>query len=183
MRQTVSGDQLKAGQRSKDCRSSAVTGHRQADRQAAFVREPLRHDRNRGRVAESVTQPGNDAECQIEVVQRCGVGAEEESQADKDSADQRNLEGPEFVLQAPCHHERDRENEDGVREYVRHLGAAPPKLFLQRSDKHAPRVKTAESEIHGKPADHAPPTTYAIGAGVGCNICVSHSFSPLQKVR
>ena len=119
----------------EDRRAAAVAGHGQTDGQAALVREPLRHDRDRRRVAETVTDADDDAEADDQVRQAVGLGGEQEARRQEDAARDRDLEGTELVLKASRDDEGEREDDDGPAEDLDVSARFQPNSFSRGATK------------------------------------------------
>ena len=155
----VRRDEPEVGERSEDGRAAPVAGHGQADGEAALVREPLRHDGNRRRVAEAVPDADEDAEADDQIGQAAGPHAEDEARRQEDAAGERDPEGPELVLQPPREDEGDREDDDGPGEDEGRVRPLPAELLLQRRDEDAPGIQRAERQVHEEAPDDAPGAT------------------------
>src|SRR5271165_2080982 len=161
----IGGDELEISQRSKQRRPRSITADSETYGQAALVREPLRHHRNRRRISEAIAQPADHAEADIQPRQTGGVTAQEESQADEDCAGERNPEGAELVLQPAGDNEAQREDDHRDSEDGGGLRPLPAELLFQRRYEDAPGVERAESDVHHEAADYPPPTVQTGPAG------------------
>src|SRR5512140_2871490 len=136
----VRGDEPQARHGPEDRRPAAVAGDSETDREAALVREPLCHDWNRRRVAETVADADDYAEADDQVRQAVGLGGEQEARRQEDAARDRDLEGTELVLEAPGDDEGEREDDDSPSKHLRCVSSLPAELLLQRRHEDAPGI-------------------------------------------
>src|SRR5208337_935483 len=84
--------------------------------QSAFIGKPFGHHGYRRRVAKAVAEPAYHPEAHVQVSQAVRKGAQEETQADQNTAGQGNPEWTVLVLQPSRRDKRQGEddNSDGV---------------------------------------------------------------------
>ena len=151
------------GERTEDRGARAVSTHHQADDEPTLVGKPLRSDRRRRGVAESVAQADDDAEREIQRDQRARETGEDEAGADEDAANRRADARSLEILDPPGHDERQRETDDRDREDPGCLRAGPAEFLFQREHEHAPGVERSERQVHQDAARDRQP---AVGHGV-----------------